>query len=349
MVWRRFQFPSNGKVYPKAHRTFQTDPMSIVSIPFKREGVSKDGDDKQTGFGTDTVSIPFKREGVSKGGSVHRFGWVELFQFPSNGKVYPKLMEKYDSEGLKSFNSLQTGRCIQSFTPLWRVWRVGMCFNSLQTGRCIQRKPQPVRTTRVVSFNSLQTGRCIQSFTQQLQTVIEWTGFNSLQTGRCIQRSFPEEGKGGLYVHVSIPFKREGVSKATTVTRNGSVVAVSIPFKREGVSKVALLKGLPTLASVGGFNSLQTGRCIQRDPILSPVGPWLQKPKTKREVHTPIFMSKFTPKIPQTHVAIEPNTIFYQKRLGTQTPRAFLGNLRGIGIRLPNRVCCVCVDILSIP
>ena len=58
------------------------------------------------------------------------------------------------------------------------------------------------------------------------------------------------------------------------------------------------------------FNSLQTGKRIQRDPILSPVGPWLQNAKTKREVHEAFFTPKFTPKIPQTHVCIDPNAIF---------------------------------------
>ena len=58
------------------------------------------------------------------------------------------------------------------------------------------------------------------------------------------------------------------------------------------------------------FNSLQTGKCIQRDPILSPVGPRLRTPKTKRELREAFFTSKFTPKTPQTHVCIDPNAIF---------------------------------------
>ena len=45
------------------------------------------------------------------------------------------------------------------------------------------------------------------------------------------------------------------------------------------------------------FNSLQTGKPIQRDPILSPVGPWLRTPKTKRELCGAIFERNFSPKI----------------------------------------------------
>ena len=151
-------------------------------------------------------------------------------------------------------------------------------------------------------------------------------------------------------VRVSIPFKREGVSKEHISSSSYCFRDNWFQFPSNGKVYPKLKGEIPKEGLIlDRFNSLQTGRCIQRDPILSPVGPWLQNAKTKHEVHTPIFMSKFSPKIPQTHVAIDPNTIFYQKRLGTQTPRAFLGNLRGIGIRLPNRVCCVCVDILSIP
>ena len=60
-----FQFPSNGKAYPKRKQEIQNRKW-YVSIPFKREGVSKDNtESRDTGRGQG-VSIPFKREGVSK-------------------------------------------------------------------------------------------------------------------------------------------------------------------------------------------------------------------------------------------------------------------------------------------
>ena len=98
--------------------------------------------------------------------------------------------------------------------------------------------------------------------------------------------------------------------------------------------------------TVSGFNSLQTGKCIQRDPILSPVGPGLRTPKTKRELREAFFTSKFTPKTPQTHVCIDPNAIFQQNRLRSETPSGFLGNLSRTRTRLVNRVW---VYLLSIP
>ena len=89
-----FQFPSNGKVYPKCFRFLRKRiNLPYVSIPFKREGVSK------ASFHLISpiphligVSIPFKREGVSKAplaGMIQKQN-VTVFQFPSNGKVYPK-------------------------------------------------------------------------------------------------------------------------------------------------------------------------------------------------------------------------------------------------------------------
>ena len=61
---------------------------------------------------------------------------------------------------------------------------------------------------------------------------------------------------------VSIPFKREGVSKdSIKINANSERQAVSIPFKREGVSKVMIREYI--YKSENSFHSLQTGRCIQ--------------------------------------------------------------------------------------
>ena len=63
-----FQFPSNGKVYPKSQDEGFSYPYSTlyVSIPFKRESVSKVLFYRLRIKGKE-VSIPFKRESVSKG------------------------------------------------------------------------------------------------------------------------------------------------------------------------------------------------------------------------------------------------------------------------------------------
>ena len=87
------------------------------------------------------------------------------------------------------------------------------------------------------------------------------------------------------------------------------------------------------------FNSLQTGKHIQRAPILSPVGPWLWKPKTKRELRGAIFERNFSLKIPQTHVYIELYAIFWANRLRSQVTPMFLGDFCCVRTRSVHRVC----------
>ena len=62
-----FQFPSNGKAYPKTRTFFRDHRRREVSIPFKRESVSKVEENPTITVRQDIVSIPFKRESVSKG------------------------------------------------------------------------------------------------------------------------------------------------------------------------------------------------------------------------------------------------------------------------------------------
>ena len=118
--------------------------------------------------------------------------WCSMFQFPSNGKAYPKNCrdQQTRSDGT-CFNSLQTGKPIQRKTCA-RIGRFGRSrsFNSLQTGKPIQRKTVPmVHKSTTKSFNSLQTGKPIQSSkTNAMRKVLENYRFNSLQTGKPIQR-----------------------------------------------------------------------------------------------------------------------------------------------------------------
>ena len=86
-----FQFPSNGKAYPKFAKTRWTYSRNTVSIPFKRESVSKECRRRVPSQIWNCVSIPFKRESVSKGHpGLSPDALPVSFQFPSNGKAYPK-------------------------------------------------------------------------------------------------------------------------------------------------------------------------------------------------------------------------------------------------------------------
>ena len=70
------------------------------------------------------VSIPFKRESISKGSGSHFVSSQECgFQFPSNGKAYPKSHGTMQAEGSTCFNSLQTGKHIQRMDRSRAIFR----------------------------------------------------------------------------------------------------------------------------------------------------------------------------------------------------------------------------------
>ena len=159
------------------------------------------------------------------------------------------------------------------------------------------------------SFDSLQTGRHIQTCVTEVKKIRDSYVFRFPSNGKA--HSDLDIGKP-MYViaqlFVSIPFKREGTFRHSISDIDFQLNQhVSIPFKREGTFR--RYRGIICFYT-NSFDSLQTGRHIQTDPILSPVGPWLQKPKTKRELRRAIFLSNFSPKIPRTRVAIDPNAIF---------------------------------------
>ena len=144
-----FQFPSNGKAYPKV------------------DAVEKCGD-----MGGDGVSIPFKRESLSKGGlrsdAIHRY-FQRKFQFPSNGKAYPKWYR---------------------YWAIYRFWK--RLFQFPSNGKAYPKESIWIRPSH-------EPGN--------------YHGFNSLQTGKPIQRKHQPKNLW-LILFVSIPFKRESLSKA---------------------------------------------------------------------------------------------------------------------------------------
>ena len=162
-------------------------------------------------------------------------------------------------------------------------------------------------------FDSLQTGKRIASVKKASVVSLISLGFDSLQTGKRIARMSQTNG-GQREVSVSIPFKRESVLQDYQNITQRRCRVVSIPFKRESVLQVPDWNTTrPTKKS--SFDSLQTGKRIASAPILSPVGPWLRKPKNIRELRQAISKPNFTPKIPQTRVYTEPYAIFHLKRL----------------------------------
>ena len=110
-----FQFPSNGKAYPKTNSLIFKNFIS-VSIPFKRESVSK-GPDETEEEETD-----------------------ESFNSLQTGKrIQSSELNEVQRAAVDSFNSLQTGKRIQRFSQSVSQFLSHSCFNSLQTGKRIQR------------------------------------------------------------------------------------------------------------------------------------------------------------------------------------------------------------------
>ena len=159
-----FQFPSNGKAYPK-----------------------------------DDVKI-----------NPH-YSWYR-FQFPSNGKAYPKTLIFFSIVlFFPGFDSLQTGKRIQRQRHIKRTSHQNQSFNSLQTGKRIQSLTSKSQRSNCKScFNSLQTGRHIQTRPYLHLSMVVKFGFNSLQSGRHVQTNATDKNRYLAKLAVSIPFNREG-------------------------------------------------------------------------------------------------------------------------------------------
>ena len=111
------------------------------------------------------------------------------FQFPSNGKAYPKTMSG-KIKAQSSFNSLQTGKRIQSWAERW-LW-----------------------LSDISEFQFPSNGKAYPKSEDSIRTGVVGYSFNSLQTGKRIQRT---TATSSLHPQpVSIPFKRESVSKGLT-------------------------------------------------------------------------------------------------------------------------------------
>ena len=113
-------------------------------------------------------------------------------------------------------------------------------------------------------FNSLQTGKPIQSLMYARPVPVPSIAVSipfkreSLSKANIRERVSREDKK------VSIPFKRESLSKVTTTISSSIPKAtklVSIPFKRESLSKEHLEESTWKIKKC--FNSLQTGKPIQ--------------------------------------------------------------------------------------
>ena len=110
------------------------------------------------------VSIPFKREGTFRRCKCIIKTLRMEFQFPSNGKAHSDGETVIFNDQSKCFNSLQTGRHIQTIT-MFKYTHARYPFQFPSNGKAHSDAYDPSNAGHVVRcFNSLQTGRHIQTF-----------------------------------------------------------------------------------------------------------------------------------------------------------------------------------------
>ena len=263
---RLFQFPSNGKAYPKVEvfARAETSPLSFNSLQTGKH-IQRRTPERSAGtqsrFQFPSNGKPYPK---SKNSRTRYTSNMILFQFPSNGKAYPKSMASLHPSPLHSFNSLQTGKHIQSeelnlrnedfhkfqFPSNGKAYpkeadllqlteEYLACFNSLQTGKHIQRASTTVDERDDIAFQFPSNGKAYPKafFDIALWSIEVWK-FQFPSNGKAYPKGRNEE----YNCHnnqVSIPFKRESISKVPPSSSHAGVnLPVSIPFKRESISKV---------------------------------------------------------------------------------------------------------------
>ena len=125
----------------------QLNQLNQVSIPFKRESVSKVKEGILTEDPNKVLSFNSLQTGkcIQRKFASHRSEMRLLFQFPSNGKVYPKFLMAATTIALTpKFQFPSNGKVYpkDQFSDNARL--LNLSFNSLQTGKCIQRCDQTV-------------------------------------------------------------------------------------------------------------------------------------------------------------------------------------------------------------
>ena len=112
----QFQFPSNGKLHSNCSPQFWSRCPSHVSIPFKRETAFKQQEVLRNTMQCSKVSIPFKRETAFKqmSGSCQRMSGLHVSIPFKRETAFKQVKAELPSDAALGFNSLQTGNCIQT-------------------------------------------------------------------------------------------------------------------------------------------------------------------------------------------------------------------------------------------
>ena len=236
-VWKRFQFPSNGKAYHKISTIRRTICWILFQFPSNGKAYHK----------ADPIALSFlKREFQfpSNGKAYHKLS-VETtnarkseFQFPSNGKAYHKFgtnrirndwwlvsipfKRESVSQGYYDWYERSHRRVSIPFKreSVSQVYREGDCARTLMTTVSIPFKRESV--SQEITWTSMLTGQA--------------SCFNSLQTGKRITSETTIQGVNTLHNLFQFPSNGKAYHKTKPLTW----------------SKLKVLR----------FNSLQTGKRI---------------------------------------------------------------------------------------
>ena len=261
-----FQFPSNGKAYPKIGVGAGMPPPNLFQFPSNGKAYPK----LLVVIGIATLT-PTSFNSLQTGKRIQSSGrqlfrGYRVFQFPSNGKAYPKISKKLRDSGISiQFQFPSNGKAYPKSKTSMSVYCFRLTFQFPSNGKAYPKSHSAQeRLLLAKSFNSLQTGKRIQS------KPTAWSGRNK-NVSIPFKRESVSKGCSATVTAasprtVSIPFKRESVSKgeALSSTFRLQYMPVSIPFKRESVSKDSRGSRVSCMVHHGSFNSLQTGKRIQR-------------------------------------------------------------------------------------
>ena len=262
-----FQFPSNGKVYLKqtCWETRRLPSPTLFQFPSNGKVYLKLRINEARGLVLCFNSLQTGKCISSNNLAKRLKERILQFQFPSNGKVYLKQGDARTPEDQRRVSiPFKRESVSQDFIHELKedsiFIRVSIPFKRESVSQVDTRRAEG---RHKAGFNSLQTGKCISS--------PKWSHPNPCAQNSLFQ--FPSNGKvylkdsqrvsARIQVRVSIPFKRESVSQASTLRiysrafcrfqfpSNGKVYLkpsalaiasttaklVSIPFKRESVSQ----------------------------------------------------------------------------------------------------------------
>ena len=114
---------------------------------------------------------------------------MRTFQFPSNGKVYLKVLTGISNFTMREFQFPSNGKVY--LKPMTRSEINAILFQFPSNGKVYLKVPQRARSAHLTTKVSIPFKRESVSQDGKNTVIIEYICFNSLQTGKCISSRIP--------------------------------------------------------------------------------------------------------------------------------------------------------------